>query len=66
MFYPLEPLPRWFRVIGLSNPITWQVDLLRYTSIGLGSPHQLGLEAVAFGIFVLACFGYAVQSLKQI
>jgi ABC-2 type transport system permease protein len=66
MFYPLEPLPRWFRAIGLANPITWQVDLLRYTSIGLGSSHQLGLEAVAFGIFVLACFGYAVHSLTQI
>ena len=66
MFYPLEPLPRWFRVIGLANPITWQVDLLRYTSIGLGTPHQLGMEAVAFGIFVLACFGYAVHSLTQI
>src|SRR5579859_3159565 len=66
MFYTLEPLPRWFRVIGLANPITWQVDLLRYTSIGLGTPHQLGMEAVAFGIFVLACFGYAVRSLTQI
>jgi ABC-2 type transport system permease protein len=66
MFYPLDPLPRWFRVIGLSNPITWQVDLLRHASIGLGAPHQLGMEAVAFGIFVLACFGYAVRSLTQI
>jgi len=66
MFYPLDPLPRWFRMIGLANPITWQVDLLRYGSIGLGNTNQLGLEAVAFGIFVLACFGYAVQCLKQI
>ena len=66
MFYPLDPLPRWFRVIGLANPITWQVDLLRYGSIGLGSPHQLILEAAAFGIFVLACFVYAVRCLKQI
>src|SRR5262249_30354493 len=64
MFYPLDPLPQWFRVIGLANPITWQVDLLRYTSIGLGNPHQLGLEAIAFAIFVVACFGYAVHSLK--
>ncbi|HWZ53981.1 MAG TPA: ABC transporter permease, partial [Candidatus Acidoferrales bacterium] len=66
MFYPLDPLPRWFRVIGLANPITWQVDLLRYGSIGLGNPHQLILEAAAFGIFVLACFAYAVRCLKQI
>jgi len=66
MFYPLEPLPRWFRTIGLANPITWQVDLLRYTSIGLGNAQQLLLEAMAFVIFVIACFGYAVHSLNRV
>ena len=66
MFYPLDPLPRWFRTIGLANPITWQVDLLRYGSIGLGTPRTLIFEAAAFGIFVLVCFAYAVRSLKQI
>ncbi|MGH9746088.1 MAG: ABC transporter permease [Candidatus Acidiferrales bacterium] len=66
MFYPLDPLPRWFRMIGLANPITWQVDLLRYGSIGLGNPNVLGWEAAAFGIFVFACFAYAVRCLKQI
>ena len=66
MFYPLDPLPRWFRIVGFANPITWQVDLLRYGSIGLGNPRQLVFEAVAFTIFVLASFGYAVRSLKQV
>jgi ABC-2 type transport system permease protein len=65
MFYPLEPLPRWFRGVALANPITWQVDLLRYGSIGLGEPRRLAIEGVAFAIFVLACFGYAVRSLQQ-
>jgi ABC-2 type transport system permease protein len=65
MFYPLEPLPRWFRAIALANPITWQVDLLRYGSIGLGEPRRLTVEAAAFALFVVACFGYAVRSLHQ-
>jgi ABC-type multidrug transport system permease subunit len=65
MFYPLEPLPRWFRVMGLANPITWQVDLLRYGTIGLGDPHRLALEALAFALFVAGCFAYAARSLNQ-
>jgi ABC-2 type transport system permease protein len=66
MFYPLDPLPRWFRVVGFANPITWQVDLLRYGSIGLGNMRQLVFEAVAFAVFVMASFAYAVRSLKQV
>src|SRR5215470_11285248 len=65
MFYPLEPLPAWFRYLALANPITWQVDLLRYGSIGLGDPRRLVMEAVAFTLFVFACFAYAVRSLHQ-
>src|SRR5262245_13543453 len=34
MFYPLEPLPAAFRIVALANPITWQVDALRYATIG--------------------------------
>jgi ABC-2 type transport system permease protein len=65
MFYPLDPLPRWFRTVGLANPITWQVDLLRYGSIGIGEPRRLLIEAVAFTIFVATCFAYAVRSLNR-
>ena len=38
MFYPVEPLPAAFRAAASVNPITWQVDVLRYATIGLGSP----------------------------
>lgn len=65
MFYPLEPLPRWFRTAAMANPITWQVDLLRYGSIGLGDPRRLVVEGMAFTVFVVACFAYAVRSLHQ-
>ena len=65
MFYPLEPLPIWFRRAGLLNPITWEIDWLRYTSIGIGNFHSILLEGAAFLIFSLACFAFAVRCLKQ-
>ena len=65
MFYPLGPLPRWFRITALANPITWEVDLFRYASIGIGASKQLTLESIGFGLFVLASFAYAVRSLRE-
>jgi ABC-type multidrug transport system permease subunit len=65
MFYPLEPLPKWFRGAALANPITWQVDLMRYGSIGLGASRRLWFEALAFAIFAVASFAYAVRSLRE-
>lgn len=65
MFYPLEPLPAWFRVTALANPITWQIDWLRYTSIGMGTLHTLWIEAAAFVVFSLISFAYAVHCLQQ-
>jgi ABC-2 type transport system permease protein len=65
MFYPLGPLPGWFRAIALANPITWQVDFLRYTSIGMGEPHQVALEAAGFAVFSIAAFFYAVRCLRN-
>ena len=34
LFYPLEPLPKWFRAAALANPITCQIDCLRWATIG--------------------------------
>jgi ABC-2 type transport system permease protein len=65
MFYPLEPLPRWLRAAASVNPISWQIDWFRYTSIGLGSAHRAAVEALAFLVFVVASFGYAVHCLRQ-
>lgn len=65
MFYPLEPLPLWFRRIALVNPITWQIDWLRFTSIGLGNSRGVALEAILFVLFSLAAFAGAVRSLQQ-
>jgi len=65
MFYPLEPLPRWFRIAALANPITWQVDVLRYASIGLGSTSRIVHEGAAFVLFTVVSFGLAIRALRQ-
>ncbi|NDQ56769.1 MAG: ABC transporter permease [Acidipila sp.] len=65
MFYPLEPLPRWFRLAALANPVTWQVDVLRYASIGLVSPQRVAAESAAFLLFTVISFALAIRALRQ-
>jgi ABC-2 type transport system permease protein len=65
MFYPLDPLPKVFRIIGMANPITWQVDLMRYGTIGFGQPRTLVWEAAAYAAFTIICFAIAVRSLNE-
>jgi ABC-type polysaccharide/polyol phosphate export permease len=65
MFYPVEPLPPVFRAAAWANPITWQVDVLRYATIGLGSPSTIALESSLFILFSLLCFGFALRALMH-
>jgi len=65
MFYPLDPLPKWFRTIGMANPITWQIDSLRWATIGFGNTRRVALEAAAFIPFAVACFLYAARCLQR-
>jgi ABC-2 type transport system permease protein len=65
MFYPLGELPEWFRVAARINPMTWQVDLLRYTLLGTGGPAIILLEGLAFGVFTLVCLAFAVRALDS-
>jgi len=65
MFYPLDPLPRSFQIVALTNPITWHVDVLRYATIGVGDGAMIALEAVGFVLFTLASFGVAVRTLER-
>jgi len=65
MFYPLEPLPGWFRAAAQLNPLTWHVDVLRFATIGVGDPWRILLEAAAFVVFSLAAFAYAVRTLQR-
>jgi ABC-2 type transport system permease protein len=63
MFYPLAELPGWFRLAARINPMTWQVDLLRFALLGTGAPTVMVLEAIAFGLFILVCLAFAVRAL---
>jgi ABC-2 type transport system permease protein len=64
MFYPLAPLPGWFRTAAMANPITWQVDLLRFSSIGLRTDHLL-TESVAFVLFAFVAFFFGLRTLQN-
>jgi ABC-2 type transport system permease protein len=63
MFYPIAELPGWFRLAARINPMTWQVDLLRFALLGTGAPTVMVLEAIAFGVFILVCLAFAVRAL---
>jgi ABC-2 type transport system permease protein len=65
MFYPLTNVPVWFRVISYLNPLTWQVDLLRFGLLGIGQRTPLVLEIVALLIFAAVCLGFAVRALNR-
>ncbi len=65
MFYPIEPLPAWLRRASLANPVTWQVDFLRYCTLGTGAPHRIAWEALAFLLFSLVTFFFAARALQQ-
>jgi ABC-2 type transport system permease protein len=65
VFYPLAPLPAWFRAAALANPLTWEADWLRYATLGTGAPQRLAWEAAAFAVFTAASFLFAVRSLRE-
>jgi len=65
MFYPTDPLPRWFAAAALANPITWQVDVLRYATVGLGDPSRIVAEAAGFLVFTAVAGLLAIRALDQ-
>ncbi len=65
MFYPLSDLPGWFRIPAYFNPMTWQVDLLRFSLLGVGSPKTLLLEGAAVLVFGIVCLALAVRALNR-
>jgi ABC-type multidrug transport system permease subunit len=65
MFYPIEPLPEAFRLVALANPITWQVDIVRYATVGIGAASRIATEAAAFVAFTVAAFACALWALSR-
>ena len=66
MFYPLDGLPAWFQTASMLNPMTWQVDLLRFSLLGTGDATTLALEALAFGGFTVISLVFAVRALNRV
>lgn len=64
LFYPVDRLPGWIRWMASINPITWQVDLLRYYTYGLGDWVRLQIAAAAYLLFSLFFFWLANRSLN--
>ena len=64
MFYPLDPMPAWLRWTASANPISWQVDFLRYATIGQGDSGRLWLECALFLAFTAAAFAGANRALS--
>lgn len=65
MFYPLSGLPAWFRFVSYVNPMTWHVDLLRFSVLGVGEASTLLTESVASIAFGAVCLGFAVRALNR-
>ena len=62
IFYPLEGLPGWLRTTAMLNPLTWHTEMLRFATIGADSP--VLLETLAFLVFLLASFYFALRTLR--
>lgn len=56
----------WFRWTAYANPMTWQVDLLRFSLLGIGSGGVILLEALALGVFTALCLALASQALDRV
>jgi len=65
MFYPIDPLPGILRAVAWANPITWQVDVLRYATIGLGTASTVVIEAALFVVFGSMSFAGALAALRR-
>jgi ABC-2 type transport system permease protein len=65
MFYPIDQLPAWFRGLAWLNPMTWQVDVLRFSLLGVGSTAAALLEFSAFMGFTLICLSGAVKTIDR-
>jgi len=59
MFYPIADMPTWFRAVAYANPMTWQVDVLRFSLLDIGAPTASLVEAAAFTAVALIALGLA-------
>lgn len=64
MFYPLEPMPGWLKWTALVNPVTWQVNVLRYATIDLAE-RQVLADCGLFSLFTILSLLWATWALRR-
>jgi ABC-2 type transport system permease protein len=65
VFYPLDQMPGWFRVIAWANPLTWSVDVLRAVAFGDVFASRIALETAAYVLATAAAFAWSLKSLRH-
>jgi ABC-2 type transport system permease protein len=65
MFYPISDMPSWFRFLAWLNPLTWQVDILRFSVLGTGSAGIILLESAGLVAFTFICLIFAARAIDQ-
>lgn len=65
MFYPLTKMPGWFQALSYLNPMTWQIDLLRFGLLGLGERTELLAEGAALVVFAVAALAITLRALRR-
>jgi ABC-2 type transport system permease protein len=64
VFYPIERMPVWFRVVAELNPLTWSVDILRAIAFGASTGVRIPIEMAAYVAATAAAFAWALSSLR--
>lgn len=62
-FFPLDGLPQAFQVVGVVNPVTHVVELLRWLAFGTGSGIAALGHAIAIVVFDVLALAVAVRML---
>ena len=65
VFYPLERVPTWLRLVAMANPLSWHSDLLRFLTLGIGDFQTILLEGAGFICFLLLSFWAATRALQR-
>ncbi len=65
MFYPVQGLPIWFRVLAYANPLTYTVDALRGIMLRRLTILDLGMNLVILLVFSAVMILVGVLSLRR-
>jgi ABC-2 type transport system permease protein len=64
IFVPLEQMPYWGQTIASISPLTYFIDLIRYTINGT-SYYSIQIDFIAIILFTVTFFFLAVQLHKR-